>query len=862
MAKNADKLFREFSNVNAIDLARVEAGEVRRTLSVLEDLESDLVRTLQKEAPSIRKQRRIGDVRRAVEDAINDGYSVLKANNRAALAGLAKASSESTVAILNRSVGATVFNPILTEQQIAKLANAEVMFGRAGGAAKIGQWWDGQRDDFKVRFGRQLRLGYALGEGVDDISKRLIGTEGANFKDGTTSVSKRNAEILTRTSVQAVSNEARLATFAGNSDVVKGVEWLATLDDRTCPVCQALDGLAWEMNADGSIGSPIGHSKAYPGSVAHFQCRCTTVARTRSWEELNGSAEAAGDQPDQTPAADPPTPRDEADTDPGEPVPSRFRRNVEEGIDPSEPYPIPTRKPKPIRAGEGSDVGGMTAGEFEARVRARMAKDGVDPAKIDKAIIRARASMDGQVGETLDFDAWLRKQSDARRLAILGPSRKELFDRGVITTRDMTDQANRPLTVAELVRKSELGLFAAAETEGIRQAFTALTPGAISPFVKPDRAAEIQRAAAARIEDTVSNPAGREILAGELSRVLNESGALRRSPAENYARAFAAAEVREEAARKANTLRNARARIIRGDRPTKSQSRVLATLTPAEKKNFEAWAKQGGASSGSLAGTAARAEQAKIDELFPPANPVGRDTFDRFRVGDGFTAERAALHEEIIEDYLSKAKPVKKPVALMTGGGPASGKSVLTRDGHVPTLKNAIEIDSDEIKKALPEYRLGTKIKDPAAAAFAHEESSYLSKEILRRSAESKRNVFLDGTGDSSFEKLKAKATALRAGGAELRANYVTVDTIEAIRRNEARAAKTGRMVPNSFVSETHANISRIFPRILDEKVFDDITLWDTNTPGKAIRVISQKNGVTTIHDQGLWERFLAKANE
>jgi SPP1 gp7 family putative phage head morphogenesis protein len=877
MANDATR-FTGFANVNAIDLARLEASEVRGVLKVLEDLEADIVRVLAKEKPSIRKQKRIGEVRRAVEDAINDSYSLIKQANRETLGNLAKISHESTVAAIHKAVGADVFNPVLTENQLRKLANRAVIFG-SGGSAKISQWWDGQRNDFKTKVSRQLTLGYALGEGMDDIAKRIVGTEGANFKDGASAVSKRNAEILTRTSIQTVSNEARIATFSQNADVVKGIQWLATLDDRTCPTCRALDGLQWELNADGSIGDPIGHSQSWPGSVSHFRCRCTQTSVTRSWEELNGNttgakpAEPGDNVPTKpTPPAEPtPTPEDprrrvkppEGDPDLS-PVPAPIPRKPKPGERPDAPVPIPTKPtPRPISTGEGMNTGGLTDGEFEKRVRARMAKKGIDPEVIDKAVVNARASMDGQVSEKLDFDAWLRRQPKARRKKILGPSRLELFDRGVVTTRDMVDQSNRPITIPDLKRKVELGHFVAAETEGIRQAFKALSPGAIKPFVKPDVAADIERAAAARIEDTLKNPAGQEVLAGEIQRVLNEPGADRLSPAEVYSRANAKAEALEASSRKANTLRNARGRIIRGEEPTPSQRRAIEALVPAEKKNFDDWVEEGrGRAGGPLATAEGRAGQASIDKDFPAANPVGRDTFDRFKVGDGFTPEREALHEEIISDFFKDAKPVAKPVSLMTGGGPASGKSVLTREGHVESLKNAVTVDSDEIKKFLPEYKLGTKVKDPNAAAFAHEESSYLSKEIMRRAAESKRNVFLDGTGDSSIEKLKKKAAAMRLGGQTLKANYVTVDTAEAIRRNEARAAKTGRMVPNSFVSETHKNISKIFPQILDDRIFDEITLWDTNTPGEAIRVLTQKNGIVEIHDEALYRRFLDKANE
>ena len=189
--------FRDFANVNAIDLARFEAGEVRQVLKTLEELEADIVRVLRKEAPSIRKQARIGEVRRSVEDAINEGYGLIKQANKATLGDLAKISHESTVAAINKSVGATVVNPVLTERQISKLANQAVVFGQ-GGAATIPQWWDGQRNDFKTKVARQLRLGYALGEDMDEIAARIVGTEGARFKDGTTAISKRNAEVLAR----------------------------------------------------------------------------------------------------------------------------------------------------------------------------------------------------------------------------------------------------------------------------------------------------------------------------------------------------------------------------------------------------------------------------------------------------------------------------------------------------------------------------------------------------------------------------------------------------------------------------------------------------------------------------------------
>ena len=147
MAKENDATrFKGYLNANAIDLARIEAGEVRRVLKTLEALEGDIARVLATEKNSIRQQKRIGEVRRAVENAINDSYSLIKQANKATLGDLAKITHKSTVAEVNKAVGASVLNPVLTEKQLTALSKKDVIFGKTGttGAAKVGQWWDGQ----------------------------------------------------------------------------------------------------------------------------------------------------------------------------------------------------------------------------------------------------------------------------------------------------------------------------------------------------------------------------------------------------------------------------------------------------------------------------------------------------------------------------------------------------------------------------------------------------------------------------------------------------------------------------------------------------------------------------------------------
>lgn len=61
-----------------------------------------------------------------------------------------------------------------------------------------------------------------------------------------------------------------------------------------------------------------------------------------------------------------------------------------------------------------------------------------------------RASMDGQVPETLTYYDWLARQSVERQDAVLGPARGAIFRRGKLDPSRFTDSFGRPLTLKEL----------------------------------------------------------------------------------------------------------------------------------------------------------------------------------------------------------------------------------------------------------------------------------------------------------------------------------------------------------------------------------------------------------------------------
>jgi predicted kinase len=194
----------------------------------------------------------------------------------------------------------------------------------------------------------------------------------------------------------------------------------------------------------------------------------------------------------------------------------------------------------------------------------------------------------------------------------------------------------------------------------------------------------------------------------------------------------------------------------------------------------------------------------------------------------------------------------------MLGGGPASGKSSLITRGDVavPNTKNneAVLVNPDDYKVQLPEYKTQPVTN---AANFTHEESSYIAKRIQNEAFANGQDIVLDGTGNSSFDKASAKVQRARDNGYKIKGYYATVSIDEALRRNDARAKATGRKVIPSVLIETHASVSRVFPRLSAQ--FDEVKLFDT-TSGVKLLAQRSRGSELDIRDSVGYNNFLAKA--
>jgi SPP1 gp7 family putative phage head morphogenesis protein len=227
----------------------------------------------------------------------------------------------------------------------------------------LGEWFDELGTKTADNVLQALRVGIAEGQTTDDIVRRLVGTKKNNFTDGLFDGARRDAQRLVRTAVSHVSSMARDATYQANADVVQSVQWVATLDDRTCEICGDLDGQTF----------PVGSGPRPPGP--HPECRCTTVPVVSSYKQL-----------------------------------------------------------------------GIPADELDAGTR---------------------ASMNGQVPETMTYDDWLKTQSEATQDDILGPTRGAIYRAGDLNVGNFVADG-RLMTLEELAKAEPEAHAAAVKSKSIQ----------------------------------------------------------------------------------------------------------------------------------------------------------------------------------------------------------------------------------------------------------------------------------------------------------------------------------------------------------------------------------------------------------
>lgn len=203
--------------------------------------------------------------------------NLIAANKKIAIAGMVKAEK----VLINRLTDIAKYEADWNSNTLKKavpldidiaMPSTEVLrqlvTSRPFDGHKLGTWMSGYSTSMQMGMAKQLKIGIAAGEGIPKLAKRI---------DKVFGIKTRQAETIARTATANVVYQAREEVFKKNTDLVRKVQFVATLDDRTTLECINYDGQVFDVG-DG------------PRPPLHFNCRSTVIPITTSWQEYGVEA--------------------------------------------------------------------------------------------------------------------------------------------------------------------------------------------------------------------------------------------------------------------------------------------------------------------------------------------------------------------------------------------------------------------------------------------------------------------------------------------------------------------------------------------------------------------------------------------
>ncbi len=267
MAKTANEEILDATVRHQIKLLRFSNGEAQKAAELLAASDADLVKLLESELTDTSRAR-LNSLLREVRRLRVATAEKLEQEIQGDMEGLSGMESEWEVSMLQGATPVAVafasVPPVLLKAVSSSPINGIPLQG----------WLSKMAANDVSRIEQQINLGILQGETTPQIVARLRGTKANGYKDGVLDITRREAEMIARTTTNHVSTAARQATWDANADIISGVRWVATLDGRTSPVCQSRDGEIYPIDKG-------------PRPPAHPNCR-STVAPILIGEEIIG----------------------------------------------------------------------------------------------------------------------------------------------------------------------------------------------------------------------------------------------------------------------------------------------------------------------------------------------------------------------------------------------------------------------------------------------------------------------------------------------------------------------------------------------------------------------------------------------
>ena len=251
-----------------IGLQRLSNATVRKIKALLKRSDARILERLLRddltEFSRARQEKLLRDIRRIVESIYTDVTGQIRID----LESLAEYEVEFQENLFKRTLPIRFDMTTPAPDQIIAAVNSRPFQGRL-----LKEWFKGLEEGAFRRLRDTIRTGVVEGITTDQLIRNIRGSSANNYKDGILEISRRGAEATVRTALNHTANAARNELYKRNKSLIKGVQWLSTLDGRTSAICRARDGMVYDVDKG-------------PRPPAHPNCRSSTVPVIKSWREI------------------------------------------------------------------------------------------------------------------------------------------------------------------------------------------------------------------------------------------------------------------------------------------------------------------------------------------------------------------------------------------------------------------------------------------------------------------------------------------------------------------------------------------------------------------------------------------------
>lgn len=255
----------EISTRHAVYLQRLGTGEVNKIQSFLTEMQESVTRQLAGEDITDFARGRLETLLASIDRDLESIAARMRGEIVDQAIDLAAYESGFEIRSLQEIVDYEFVIPAPTQLRAAVLLNPLTIPDSRYGGMMLDKFITDAMQPGLDRVTAAIRSGYYQGQTTNQILQAVRGTRAAGFTDGVWHIVNRDAESIVRTSLQHAANQARQATWEANRDIVKKVQWNATLEGRTCAACASLDGQQYPIDKG-------------PRPPLHPRCRCVTTA--------------------------------------------------------------------------------------------------------------------------------------------------------------------------------------------------------------------------------------------------------------------------------------------------------------------------------------------------------------------------------------------------------------------------------------------------------------------------------------------------------------------------------------------------------------------------------------------------------